>query len=214
MTVTYDLVPVEGLRPADVERVRDIYEAGFPAWLRADFGSLLEGRRPGEMPLALTEDGRPVGFAMLRPLGATGWMYLRFFVVEAASRGRGLGGILWTHLTGWLRESGYSLLVFDVEDPDEPGTEPEEVQLRSRRIAFYRRHGAAVLLVSGYRTPHDDAGEGPWTPMRLMAAGLAAGDPPTATAAGLRSVVEAVYRHRWSLAPDHPQVTATQLTDG
>jgi GNAT superfamily N-acetyltransferase len=207
----YQLVPVEGLGPADVERVRAIYEGGFPDWLRADFGSLLGGRQPGELPLALTEEGRPAGFAMLRPLGPTGWMYLRFFVVDAASRGRGLGGILWTQLTGWLRESGYSLLVFDVEDPDEPGTEPEELQIRRRRIAFYRRHDAAVLPVTGYRTPHDDAGEGPWTPMVLMAAGLTAADPPTATAAGLRAVLDAVYRHRWSLAPDHPQVTATQL---
>jgi GNAT superfamily N-acetyltransferase len=207
----YRLVPVEGLGPADVGRVRDIYETGFPEWLRAGFGSLLAGRQPGEVPLALTEEGRPVGFAMLRPLGPTGWMYLRFFVVDAASRGRGLGGILWTQLAGWLRESGYSLLVFDVEDPDEPGTEPEEIQLRRRRIAFYRRHDAAVLPVTGYRTPHDDAGEGPWTPMVLMAAGLTAADPPTATAAGLRAVLDAVYRHRWSLAPDHPQVTATQL---
>ena len=208
----YRLVPVEGLGPADAERVRAIYEAGFPVWLRADFGSLLAGREPGELPLALTEEGRPAGFAMLRPLGPTGWMYLRFFVVDAASRGRGLGGILWTQLTDFLRESGYSLLVFDVEDPDEPGTEPQEIQIRWRRIAFYQRHDAAVLPVTGYRTPHDDAGDGPWTPMVLMAAGLTAGEPPTATAAGLRTVVEAVYRHRWSLAPDHPQVTATQLT--
>ena len=210
----YHLVPVEGLGLADVERVRAIYEAGFPAWLRADFGSLVAGRQPGELPLALTEEGRPVGFAMLRPLGPTGWMYLRFFVVDAASRGRGVGGILWTQLTGWLRESGYSLLVFDVEDPDESGCEPEETRLRWRRIAFYRRHGAGVLPVTGYRTPHDDAGDGPWTPMVLMAAGLTAGEPPTATAAGLRAVVAAVYRHRWSLAPDHPQVTATRLIDG
>src|ERR1700761_2448779 len=141
----YQLVPVEGLGPADVGRGRGISEGGFPDWLRADFGSLLAGRQPGELPLALTEEGRPVGFAMLRPLGPTGWMYLRFFVVDAA---------------------------------DEPGTEPEEAQIRRRRIAFYRRHDAAVLPVTGYRTPHDDAGEGPWTPMALMAAGLAAGGPP------------------------------------
>jgi hypothetical protein len=82
----YRLVPVEGLGPADVERVRAIYEAGFPVWLRADFGSLLAGRQPGELPLALTEEGRPVGFAMLRPLGTTGWMFLRYFVVDAARR--------------------------------------------------------------------------------------------------------------------------------
>lgn len=208
--MTYRLVPVEGLGRADVERVRGIFEAGFPAWLRADFESLLEGRQPGELPLALTEDGQPVGFAMLRPLGPTGWMYLRYFVVDEARRGQGLGGILWTHLTERLRPS-YSLLILDVEDPDEPGTEQEEVQLRSRRIAFYRRHGASVLPVTGYRTPHGDDGQGPWTPMRLMAAGLTAGDPPMVTSAGLRAVVEAVYLHRWSLAPDHPQVSNTQM---
>jgi GNAT superfamily N-acetyltransferase len=92
--VTYSLVPVEGLRRADVERVRRIYEAGFPARLRADFGSLLDGRLPGELAFALTEEGRPVGFAMLRPLGTTGWIFLRYFVVDAARRGRGLGAIL------------------------------------------------------------------------------------------------------------------------
>jgi GNAT superfamily N-acetyltransferase len=209
--VTYRLVPAEGLRRAEIERVRGIFEAGFPARLRADFGSLLEGRQPGELPLALTEDGQPVGFAMLRPLGTTGWIYLRYFVVDAARRGQGLGGILWTQLTERLRQSAYSLLVFDVEDPDEPGGDQQEVQIRSRRIAFYQRHGASVLPVTGYRTPHGDDGQGPWTPMLLMAAGLTAGDPPTAAPAGLRAVVEAVYLHRWSLAPDHPQVSNTQM---
>jgi hypothetical protein len=47
--------------------------------------------------------------------------------------------------------------------------------------------------------------------MLLMAAGLAGGEPPTATAPGLHAVVGAVYRHRWHLAPDHPQVLATRL---
>ena len=31
-------------------------------------------------------------------------------------------------------------------------------------------------------------------------------------AGGLQAVVAAVYRYRWSLAPDHLQVTGTELT--
>jgi GNAT superfamily N-acetyltransferase len=207
----YHLVPADALPPADVERVRRIYESSFAPHLRAEFRSLLDGRRPGELAFALTGPGGPCGFAMLRPLGASGRIFLRYFVVDEAQRGQGLGGVLWEQLTGRMRAAGYALLVFDVEDPDEPGCEPEEVRIRTRRITFYRRHGASLLPVTGYRTPHGDSDQSGWTPMRLMAAGLADGPPPTATADGLRAVVEAVYRHRWLLPPGHPQVEQTRL---
>jgi hypothetical protein len=45
--VTYTLVPVEALAPADVDRVRRIYEAGFAPHLRTGFGSLTIRRREG-----------------------------------------------------------------------------------------------------------------------------------------------------------------------
>jgi GNAT superfamily N-acetyltransferase len=213
--VTYGLIPAQTLPPAGIDLVRRIYEDGFPAHQRADFASLLGGRQPGELALALTGPGAvPCGFAMLRPLGPTGWIFLRYFVVDAAQRGRGLGGVLWDELTGLLRESGYSLLIFDVDDPDEPGCPPDEAAIRRRRIAFYERHGAAVLPVTGYRTPDGPGPEPDWTPMLLLAAGLEAGDPPTATAGGLRAVAGAVYRYRWSLAPDHPQVRRTGYAGG
>jgi GNAT superfamily N-acetyltransferase len=210
--LSYRLLPVEDLRPAEAEHVRRIYEDGFPPHQRADFRSLTAGREPGELALALTGPGQPRGFAMLRPLGDTGWIFLRYFAVDAAQRSQGLGGVMWDQLTGFLRESGYSLLVFDVDDPAGPaGGGPEDERDSLRRIAFYERHGAARLPVSGYRTPDEDGAELTWTPMLLMAAGLAGGEPPTATAPGLHAVVGAVYRHRWHLAPDHPQVLATRL---
>jgi GNAT superfamily N-acetyltransferase len=211
--VSYRLRPVEELTPPEAEHVRRIYEDGFPPHQRAGFRSLTAGREPGELALALTGPGQPRGFAMLRPLGGTGWIFLRYFVVDATQRSQGLGGAMWEQLTGLLRESGYALLVFDVDDPAaRAGGGPEEAHDSLRRIAFYERHGAARLPVTGYRTPDEDGAELTWTPMVLMAAGLAGGDPPTATAPGLRAVVDAVYRYRWHLAPDHPQVQATQLT--
>ena len=47
-----------------------------------------------------------------------------------------------------------------------------------------------------------------------MAAGLTENVSPAATEAGLRAVVAAVYRCRWSLAPDHPQVRRAGYGDG
>lgn len=213
--ISYHLVPVESLDSAGIGHVRRIYEDGFPPHLSSGFTSITSGRQPGELALALTGDGEPCGFAMLRPLGPTGWIFLRYFVVDATRRGRGLGGVLWQQLTSHLHEAGYSLLVFDVEDPAEPGCDHEELEIRQRRISFYRRHRASVLPVAGYRTPHSGRDGEHWTPMVLMAASLSpGGGDPAADPAGVREIVEAVYRHRWSLPVDHPQVGRTLLTKG
>jgi GNAT superfamily N-acetyltransferase len=211
MAVAYTLEPVEALWSAEIDDVRRVYESGFAPHLRADFSTLTSQRQPGELAFALLQDGRPRGFAMLRPLGATGWIFLRYFVVEEGQRGRGLGGILWQHVTDRVRDLGYTLLVFDVEDPDEPDCGEDEVRIRNRRIGFYLRQGAQLLPVSGYRTPHGSAEDPGWTPMRLMSAPLTAGRPVSVVPAG--EIVAAVYRYRWLLAPDHPQVRRTSVTD-
>jgi GNAT superfamily N-acetyltransferase len=204
------LEPVEALDPAAVDAVRRIYEDGFPDRLRAGFASLTDEREPGEAALALVRGPRPCGFAMLRRLGVTGWTYLRYFVVDQRLRGQGLGGIMWELLTARLRAEDGTLLVFDVEDPGEPGCGPAEAQVRTRRVGFYERHGAVVLPVRGYRTPHRSADGDGWTPMLLMAAPVAAGEP--APGAGqARAIVSAVYQHRWRLEPGHPRIAATQV---
>jgi GNAT superfamily N-acetyltransferase len=211
MAAAYSLKPVETLGSGEIDDIRRIYETGFAPHLRAGFSSITSGRQPGELAFALRQDQQPRGFAMLRPLGTAGWIFLRYFVVEEGQRGRGLGGILWQHVTSQLRDLGYTLLIFDVEDPDEPDCGLDEVQIRKRRIGFYLRQGAHLLPVSGYRTPHGSEEDPGWTPMRLMSAPLTAGRPVTVVPAG--EIVAAVYRYRWLLAPDHPQVRRTSVTD-
>jgi GNAT superfamily N-acetyltransferase len=210
----YALEPVDDLDPARVSELRRIYEDGFAPHLRADFASLTTGREDDESALALMQGSEPRGFVMVRPLGGTGWMFLRYLV--AGQRGQGLGGIMWDQLMAWLREAGYPLLVWDVEDPDEPGCDPAEVQIRNRRIRFYERHGGHLLPVRGYGNPHDDDGVSNgtgsdgrqhWTPMRLMAAATADAGLP-----GTPAIVAAVYRYRWRLDPDDPQIAATEIT--
>jgi hypothetical protein len=210
----YALEPVDDLDPGRVSELRRIYEDGFAPHLRADFASLTTGREDDESALALMQGSEPRGFVMVRPLGGTGWMFLRYLV--AGQRGQGLGGIMWDQLMAWLREAGYPLLVWDVEDPDEPGCDPAEVQIRNRRIRFYERHGGHLLPVRGYGNPHDDDsassdtgsdGRQHWTPMRLMAAATAGAGLP-----GTAAIVAAVYRYRWRLNPDDPQIAATEIT--
>jgi ribosomal protein S18 acetylase RimI-like enzyme len=205
----YDLRPVEELSPAALAAVERIYADGFPPHQRSSFAAITVARAPGERGLALLRDGQPAGFALLRALGGTGWEYLRYFVVDAEQRGRGLGSRLWRLLTARLAAEGATLLVLDVDDPAEPGCDAAEVAVRTRRIEFYERNGAALLPVTGYRTPHpgapsdDPAG---WEPLLLITAPLAPGAPAPAP----MQVVEAVYRYRWLLDPGHPQVAAVR----
>jgi 2-(1,2-epoxy-1,2-dihydrophenyl)acetyl-CoA isomerase len=207
----FTLAPLEALSPAAAGQVRRIYEAGFPAHQRSDFAALSDHREPGEVALALIGEGEPSGFTMLRPLGETGWVFLRYFVVDEHRRGQGIGGLLWDRLTERLRAAGCTLLVFDVEDPDEPGCPPAQARMRSRRIDFYRRQGADLLPVRGYRTPHGSAAAPEWTPMLLMTASLT-GHAPQPGRDWARAVVTAVQQYRWQLDPGHPQVAGVRFT--
>jgi GNAT superfamily N-acetyltransferase len=202
----YTLEPVDGLSPAALAGLRRIYEDGFPPHQRDDFVAVTGQRRDGELALALVSGGQPAGFAMLRPLGDTGWVYLRYFVVDHGQRGQGLGGLLWELLTARLRETGFTLLVFDVDDPDEPGCGPGQSEVRVRRIRFYQRHGASLLPVTGYRAPDAAPESSGWSPMLLMTASLADGRDALEGDRAL-AVAAAVYRFRWELAPgDFPVI--------
>lgn len=197
----YTLEPVEALSPAATAGLRRIYEDGFPPHQRADFAAVTSQRQDGELALALTAGGQPYGFAMLRPLGSTGGVFLRYFVVDRSQRGRGLGGLLWEQLTARLRQAGFTLLVFDVEDPGEPACGPGQVSVRFRRIRFYQRHGASLLPVTGYRAPHGAPEASGWSPMLLMTVPLS-GSSAVPDPGRARAVVDAVYRFRWQLEPE------------
>jgi GNAT superfamily N-acetyltransferase len=196
----YFLEPAETLSPAAMTGLRRIYEEGFPPHQRADFAAVTVQREAGELALALVGGGQPYGFAMLRPLGGTGWVFLRYFVIDRARRGQGLGGLLWERLAAWLRDAGFTLLVFDIEDPDEPA-EPDQTGPRFRRLRFYQRQGASLLPVTGYRAPHVAPETSGWSPMLLMTAPVSGRQAPPDPGRA-RAIVEAVYRFRWQLEPE------------
>ncbi|MEO6084568.1 MAG: GNAT family N-acetyltransferase [Umezawaea sp.] len=197
------LVTADSLDEAELKRVREIYEDGFPPHLRAPFAELLTDRA-----FALVDE-EPIGFAVLRPLATTGWVFLRFFV--AGTRGHGVGSLLWDHLTRAMAETGFTRMVHDVEDPAETHVDPAEIVVRNRRIAFYERNGARLLPVESYLPPHGD--EEPHS-LRLMAADLNRSPTPPIVGNDLRALVEAVYEHRYGLPATDPVVRRTLVSSG
>ncbi len=179
---------------AQLAAVRAIYEDAFPADLRADFDSLLADR----LVVRLDEAGAPEGLAVLRPLGDTGWVFLRYYAVGV--RGGGVGTAMLGELAALLGTEGSTLLVWDVEDPDEPGLGVHEVEEHRRRIAFYERAGGVLLPVRDYAPPHGDDLDDHAPHLRLMCLPLSPGTP----APPARDVLLAAMTLRYDLAPDHP----------
>ncbi|WKN50541.1 GNAT family N-acetyltransferase [Nocardioides sp. Arc9.136] len=193
------LVEVADLSPTDLARVREIYEASFPDELTAPFEDLLVDR----LLVYVDEDG-PAGLALVRDLGPTTWTFLRYYAV--GRRGRGTGSAMWAHLTALLATEGRTRLVWDVEDPAEPGLAADLVEEHRRRIVFYERLGGRLLPVHDYEPPHDD-GHAPR--LLLMDTPLGVGDD-----APLRAVVEAVFRWRYGREPGDPVVRRTLNASG
>jgi GNAT superfamily N-acetyltransferase len=196
-----NLVSADDLDDDQLEQVRAIYEGAFEAELRTPMDDL---RR--DQMLVLLEEATPCGFAVLRALGPTGWVYLRY--LAAGTRGQGRGSALWAHLGQAMTEAGYTRIIWDVEDPDEPGTDPAEVLIRTRRIGFYTRLGAHLLPVHGYQMPLEADNH----PMRLMASDLKAG--PVMVGDELRAMVIATYRYRYGLGEADPLVQETLRASG
>ena len=153
-------VTADELDDTRLAKVREIYEAGFPDDLRSSFDSLLDDRA-----LVLVDDGAgagPLGLAVLRDLGDTGWAFLRYLVVDGSSRGRGLGSRFWELLRAALPD--HARLVLDVEDPTEGGIDDDERTIRTRtdrllRAAGCRPAAGARLRASARRSTRGDAAD-------------------------------------------------------
>lgn len=197
--MTGRLVEAQELSTEELAGLRRIYETSFPDELTAPFDSLLVDR----LLAYLDEDG-PAGLALVRDLGPTPWTFLRYYAV--GRRGRGTGSAMWAHLTQLLAAEGRTRLVWDVEDPEEPGLSPGVVEEHRRRIAFYERLGGRLLPVREYLPPHDD-GHAPR--LLLMDTPLGGGDD-----AGLAELVEAVFRWRYGCTAEHVAVRRTLRASG
>jgi len=180
-------------------QVEAIYLASFPPCERAAFSELVNGVRKGDRLAFIAEEGNVAGFALVQGLSCAGVFVLGYMAVAGERRGRSIGSTLLQYVAGDLRrrESAEGLLI-EVEPPDE-GPD-DELDLRRRRIAFYRRNGAQMVVEAGsYRMP-DLSGEGS-VEMRLMWLALG-NDGRMISGQRLRDTIVSVYKDSYGRPED------------
>jgi GNAT superfamily N-acetyltransferase len=153
------------------DQMRMIYLTSFPPSERKDFSDLVDAVNKGdELAFAARVMRDVVGFALVQRLSCTGVFLLEYMAVAKERRGEGIGSALFQHVAKTLcDEKSAEGLLFEVEPPDKGAD--AEMDVRRRRVAFYRRNRAEIVAeANSYRMP-DLLGKGS-VEMRLMWLGL------------------------------------------
>ncbi len=197
--------PMSGVYAPDLERAKAIYEEGFPLHQRMAFDDIVESARDGSRHVSVAKaDGRVIGVSVVYPLASTPALFLEYFAVDGAQRGKGIGTRLWRHIMETPPPGPAEGFVLEVDDPEEEDLPQEEARIREQRVQFYLRLGARFLPVADYRVPFV-TGEGEER-LRLMWAPL--GRDHESLPGSLRDLVLAVYEEGYELPPNDPLVVA------
>jgi ribosomal protein S18 acetylase RimI-like enzyme len=202
--------------PADTSRIAEpsvasalhlLYEEAFPASERVSFDELVEGVLAGAQQLHLVLDpkGVPVGFGISLDLAPI--LMLEYLAVDVTRRSLGVGGELLEAIESYARTRGYSGIVLEVERADASCASSDQ---RSRRIAFYRRHGAELVeCAPDYRAPRLDGVAGT-VAMALLWIPSAGERCPRG--AELERTIRDIMAKSYELKPEDPVVRANLET--
>jgi GNAT superfamily N-acetyltransferase len=147
------------LSDALVRKVWMIAEASFPPEERETCPVFLQSIENGRSVL-YTAGFRDsiVGFTKLTPLGQSRIYLMEYLAVVENIRNQGLGSQILTFVRNDLSAQPDAGILLEVEPP--LAVSGKEQELRQRRIRFYQRHGAALIMdYDAYRMPNL-AGEG------------------------------------------------------
>jgi ribosomal protein S18 acetylase RimI-like enzyme len=184
------------------DQMRMIYLTSFPPSERKDFSDLVDAVNKGdELVFAARVMRDIVGFALVQRLSYTGVFLLEYMAVAKERRGEGIGSALFQHMAKTLRdEKSAEGLLLEVEPPDK-GSDAE-MDVRRRRVAFYRRNGAEIVAeANSYRMP-DLSGKGS-VEMRLMWLGLK-DEGVIISGQKLRDCIVSIYRESYGRSEDGP----------
>jgi ribosomal protein S18 acetylase RimI-like enzyme len=174
----YDIMNITMPRIQAIQTVYDplllpwleLYETAFPFNERVLIAHILNGLQPfnhreNMRYLALLDDADQfAGLIMFHVYPPSDCAVLYYLATRPECRGQGLGAAFYQQtLSDLFRE--VSLLVFEVEKP-ELAENDHRRQLAERRIRFYQRQGAQLLLGINYL--QNIGSHCPPTPMHLM----------------------------------------------
>ncbi len=153
--VRVSVLPLSDVSPEHVAAVEAIYRTSFPPSEQIPFESLVHPPSGESRTVSVMCDPtRVYGFASVYMLRSFPADFLEFLAIDRRLRGGGFGSTLFQHVRRMAAaRPGITGLIFEVDDPEEDGIEASEVDVRLRRIRFYRNNGADLLPVEGYRVP-------------------------------------------------------------
>jgi ribosomal protein S18 acetylase RimI-like enzyme len=131
------------------EQARALYECSFPIQELRDFDELFE-RNP--RLLAARDGDLLLGFSIFRILEEASLGYLWYLCVDQSARGRGIGRQLYQRTLDSLKNGNHLKgLIFEVERLDSESHPIYGDPIR--RVKFYERLGARLILGYDYRQP-------------------------------------------------------------
>lgn len=149
-----------------IEQIWKITEDSFPPQEREPCHVFLHTIENGKSILYVaTRNNVVLGFTKLTRLAQTQIYLMEYLAVDSHNRNQGIGSSIIHFVRQDLDRHPKAGILLEVEPP--AAAQGEERQLRERRIRFYQRHGAALILDhDAYRMPNLVAEGSLW--MHLM----------------------------------------------
>ncbi len=163
----------------------ELYETAFPPSERLLVAAQLqllkrnaESAAPDVHMLAVLDERETLaGILQYEIVPDVSAAFLWYLAVQPAQRNRGLGAQIYREMWKRLETQGCQALVLEVEIPEEAESD-EQRQLAIRRIGFYRRLGARLML--GVEHMQEIGWHHAPTPMHVMIDARPPADPGTA----------------------------------
>lgn len=137
------------IRQAEREELKQIYNtrirADFPPMERRPYCLIRRLFAQGRyVCLVLEENGQVAAYATFIVDAEIGCVFLDYFAVDAGHRGQGVGSRFLSMIKRhWSQKSG---IILECEEPN-TAKDAGERTIRSRRIGFYQRGGAAIVPI-------------------------------------------------------------------
>jgi acetoin utilization deacetylase AcuC-like enzyme/GNAT superfamily N-acetyltransferase len=186
-----------------IEQVKDIFRISFPEI--ADYAEkiplLLKDPVAEGYSTSLIIFEKSMGiveaFAMVIHFPIISSSFLDFFATRPGVRGSGIGGNLYESVQEHCQQTGSKSLYIEVE-PDDPSLtkDPEKLSESIKRIKFYERYGARVIISEEYAAPVGN----PPTHAYLMYDSLGNDEPLTCNQ--LKSAIGMMLTRRFAKAID------------
>ena len=172
-----------------IRQVWAIAEDSFPPEEREPCPVFLQSIENGRSVLyTASHDDAVIGFTKLTPLGQSSLYLMEYLAVDKKFRNQGLGSGILLFVKNHLQGQKDAAILLEVEPPME--VSGSERQMRERRIRFYQRHGAALIMdQDAYRMPNLAAEGSLWMHLMWLPVRDGCQPPPDLSLAGLFKLI-------------------------